>query len=267
MIPTVTPPFICIFCRSTGSFNSVEHIIPESLGNDIVVLAKGWICDKCNQIISKVERHVVFNSIIGVERCSMGVITKKKKPARALTHGITWLAAPGKRLGVVGAEANWSKVPVLWNREFTGGKLVIPLHDETCYDIAKFLLKIGVEVVEVGRRAGQPELQRDFSDASRHIIGKNGQAWPYFVLRSSGVESHLTSVFSEVEEVHEYVQSCGFDIFLHSVEDDVILFFKYGNFWAGIALNTRDIEWTATLREWKIPYVGCPGEYAASFAE
>lgn len=205
MIPTVTPPFICIFCGSTGSFNSVEHIIPESLGNDVVILAKGWICDKCNHILSKVERQVVSNSIIGVERCSMGVITKKKKPARALTHGITWFAAPGKSLGVVGVETNWSKVPVLWNKEFSSGKLVIPLHDDSCYQTARFLLKVGVEVAEVAHQAGHPDLQVVFDYASQHAIGKDSNPWPYFVIRTPKIESHLTSVFNEIDEIHDYV--------------------------------------------------------------
>lgn len=119
MIPRVKPPFICIFCGGSGPFNSVEHVVPASLGNDIVALGRGWVCDKCNHVISKFEREVLWNSIIGVERCRMGVITKKKKPAKAVTHGITWFAVPEKGRGVVAAEANdWSKIPVLWKRGF-----------------------------------------------------------------------------------------------------------------------------------------------------
>lgn len=267
MIPRVKPPFICIFCGGKGPFNSVEHIIPESLGNDIVVLGKGWVCNKCNNIVSKIEREVMCNSIIGVERCSMGVITKKKKPARSVTHGITWFAAPDVGGHVVGAEADWSKIPVLWDREFSGGRIVIPLHDITCYAIAKFLLKVGVEIGEVGRRAEQTDLQLDFSHATKHVMGKDKNAWPYFVLTTSGVESHLVSVFAELEQVHDYVRSCGFDIFLHRVEDDIVLFLMYGSFWAGIALNTQDIEWTKILREWKVSCVGCPAEYAENCME
>lgn len=266
MVPKIRPPFKCIFCDGSGPFNSVEHVVPASLGNDIVALGRGWVCDKCNHVISKFEREVLWNSIIGVERCRMGVITKKKKPAKAVTHGITWFAVPEKGRGVVAAEANdWSKNPVLWKRGFAEGKIVMPLHDENCYYIAKFLLKIGVEVAEVGRRASHAELQGDFSDASKYVRGKDVSSWPYFVLRSGNVERHLTSVFSELAEVHDYVRTCGFDIFLHKIEDDVVLFFRYGSFWAGLALNTREIGWTAVLRKWKVAYVGCPVEYAEDY--
>jgi hypothetical protein len=39
----------CIYCLSTtGTFSSEEHILPESLGNDELVLPKGCVCDTCN---------------------------------------------------------------------------------------------------------------------------------------------------------------------------------------------------------------------------
>lgn len=48
----------CIFCKqdSSGS-RSVEHIIPESLGNESHVLPKGVVCDRCNNYFArKVEK-------------------------------------------------------------------------------------------------------------------------------------------------------------------------------------------------------------------
>ncbi len=37
----------CLFCGSNGPFLRLEHIIPESLGNDDLVL-QGEVCDVCN---------------------------------------------------------------------------------------------------------------------------------------------------------------------------------------------------------------------------
>lgn len=51
----------CIFCKvdSTGSC-SVEHIIPESLGNTDHVLPPGVVCDRCNAYFStKVEKPLL----------------------------------------------------------------------------------------------------------------------------------------------------------------------------------------------------------------
>lgn len=48
----------CIFCRlSSVSSKSVEHVIPESLGNKRHVLPRGVVCDVCNNYFSrKVEK-------------------------------------------------------------------------------------------------------------------------------------------------------------------------------------------------------------------
>lgn len=48
----------CIFCKqSSASSKSVEHIIPQSLGNNKYVLPKGIVCDACNNYFSrKVEK-------------------------------------------------------------------------------------------------------------------------------------------------------------------------------------------------------------------
>ncbi|QMW05424.1 HNH endonuclease [Spirosoma foliorum] len=48
----------CIFCKqdSSGS-RSVEHIVPESLGNKSHVLPTGVVCDRCNQYFAlKIEK-------------------------------------------------------------------------------------------------------------------------------------------------------------------------------------------------------------------
>jgi hypothetical protein len=39
----------CIYClQITGSFESEEHIFPESLGNKDLILGRGYVCDRCN---------------------------------------------------------------------------------------------------------------------------------------------------------------------------------------------------------------------------
>ena len=49
----------CIFCHKDVSISkSVEHIIPESLGNKSHVLPKGYVCDECNNYFArKVEKE------------------------------------------------------------------------------------------------------------------------------------------------------------------------------------------------------------------
>ena len=132
------------------------------------------------------------------------------------------------------------------------------MHNESCFDIARLLLKIGVELSTVASQAGHIDMQMGFLEAKKYVLKVSQEPWPYFVLRSGSTSEHLISIFSEVPEVHEYVRSCGFDVYLHLVESDVVLFFSYGHFRAGIALNTRKTDWKLVLQQWKISYVGCP---------
>ncbi|MBQ5476058.1 MAG: hypothetical protein IIT65_15610 [Lachnospiraceae bacterium] len=51
----------CIFCHKDSSTSkSVEHIIPESLGNMEHILPKGYVCDTCNNYFSvKIEKELL----------------------------------------------------------------------------------------------------------------------------------------------------------------------------------------------------------------
>lgn len=51
----------CLFCNNiSDSSKSIEHIIPESLGNKEHILPKGFVCDSCNQYFaSKIEKRLL----------------------------------------------------------------------------------------------------------------------------------------------------------------------------------------------------------------
>lgn len=71
----------CIFCNAdTSSSKSVEHIIPESLGNSTVVLRRGIVCDKCNNYFArKVEGPFLNSEAIRMLRQELEIKTKKGK--------------------------------------------------------------------------------------------------------------------------------------------------------------------------------------------
>ncbi len=66
----------CLFCRSDGPFRTQEHIIPESLGNDDLILA-GHVCDSCQNYFGKeVESYVLGKTSFAVWRAMLGIRTK-----------------------------------------------------------------------------------------------------------------------------------------------------------------------------------------------
>lgn len=63
-------PNKCYFCGSgENSFDTVEHILPESLGNKELILKKGIVCDKCNNYFArKIEKPFMDMEPIMLQR-------------------------------------------------------------------------------------------------------------------------------------------------------------------------------------------------------
>lgn len=252
----IKPPFKCIFCNNDKSiFSSLEHIVPHSLGNDILVMERGWVCDTCNNICSTFESRVINHSLFGAERAMLGVITKKGKPARSKYGKLHWNAEPTMEKNIISIDKKeLKKAPVFCNN------IIIPIHDKYNYDIAKLLLKIGVEILSKAYY-NESFLVNKLNESKKHIIENNSDIWPYFVIRNNEIEEHVTSIFESTPEVHQYITSLGIDIFFNEVGDDIILFFFYGHFKAGISLTSRAVNWIQVLDYWKVAYIGCPIEF------
>ena len=69
----------CIFCHKDSSTSkSVEHIIPESLGNKHHYLPKGYVCDACNNYFSiKIEKELLAQPYFVSMRFRNEILTKK----------------------------------------------------------------------------------------------------------------------------------------------------------------------------------------------
>lgn len=81
----------CIFCkRESSTSRSVEHIIPESLGNVEHVLPVGAVCDGCNQYFArKVERQILASPMFQLLRANMAIPNKRGRvPAQPAANEI-----------------------------------------------------------------------------------------------------------------------------------------------------------------------------------
>lgn len=69
----------CLFCKKDSSASkSVEHIIPESLGNKKHVLRRGIVCDSCNNYFSReVERPFLESRGVRTLRFNQALESKK----------------------------------------------------------------------------------------------------------------------------------------------------------------------------------------------
>ena len=74
----------CIFChKDSSNSKSVEHIIPESLGNKHHFLPKGYVCDECNHYFAiKIENELLSQPYFVSLRFRNEISTKKGKLVR-----------------------------------------------------------------------------------------------------------------------------------------------------------------------------------------
>ena len=74
----------CIFCHKDSSTSkSIEHIIPESLGNKDYFLPCGYVCDECNHYFAiKVEKELLSRPYFVSMRSRNEILTKKGKLVR-----------------------------------------------------------------------------------------------------------------------------------------------------------------------------------------
>lgn len=64
----------CIICRKADQLTSVEHIIPQSLGNEHFLLPRGEVCEPCNNRFARFENRVVSSDVFMKERKRLGLI-------------------------------------------------------------------------------------------------------------------------------------------------------------------------------------------------
>jgi hypothetical protein len=144
----------CLFCITGTDFNTVEHIIPEAMGNDDLIL-KGEGCD----FFSHIENYVLRKTPIGFWRTFLGVKTKKRRlpsvdfTKKDFTSGI-----------YSDSHKNHDNVGYIAHEDFTV-ELVIPdsLHNyindkgeghinyvitpKVIFELSRFLGKIGLELL------------------------------------------------------------------------------------------------------------------------
>lgn len=128
-------------------FTSVEHPIPESLGNDDWTLPRGFVCDRRNNYFgSKVENRVINEPPFGSMptpnsyncRVTSGIPAYKAAPGLTLVSSrhadTTFVFAEGKYLDH-------------YRRRLTGRPFMFSSNGPNTFFLSRFLLKVGLEVL------------------------------------------------------------------------------------------------------------------------
>lgn len=141
---------VCLFCLERNvPFTKVEHIIPESLGNDDLYLPPGYICDLCNNYFGiKVENHVLNSPPFSVERTAAAITTKKGKyPNFEIAPGLSGYST-GK-LNTISIKQSQEKnyhlelLDLFFNKK----AIVLPHKNNGYLQIIRMLIKMGLELL------------------------------------------------------------------------------------------------------------------------
>jgi HNH endonuclease len=148
----------CIWCKqNSDSSKSVEHILPESLGNQTHTLPRGWVCDQCNNYFSRKIEQPFLESYYGRAIRFEATIPNKKGRVPPLTgiHFQSSLAIEAVRSlhdGSISIGALKEADAPNWIDAITQNKrgtLILPTatEPENNRTLSRFIAKVALEVL------------------------------------------------------------------------------------------------------------------------
>jgi hypothetical protein len=210
----------CIFCKQDSSTSrSVEHIIPESLGNSDHILPIGTVCDGCNNYMAREVEKPLLDSLYFRERRFYAGLTNKKGRI-PLIEGIHLQSLarvelmktphePQISIGVASDsdESRW--VNSIANKEYGG--LIIPTGTKPDdYVLSRFIAKIGLEAlahraVNVPGALKEIVEKPELDELRRYVRrGSLGSSWP-FSFRSLYLSgARFNNENDQYEVLHEF---------------------------------------------------------------
>lgn len=194
----------CIFCKTrSDNATSIEHVIPQSLGNTRYVLPRGMICDRCNNYIArKIEQPLLAHESFRNLRAWYRIPNKRGRHAslygvipgldlavnfRIGEHGPELQAERGGDVAAIQAHLQGADPEALTTVLFP--RDMRPPERE----MSRLLAKIALEVVALRMSPDPALVERLIDDEHWDRIrrwvryGDNADQWPY----------HMRTVYPE----------------------------------------------------------------------
>ncbi|NAS89853.1 hypothetical protein C4E24_09030 [ANME-1 cluster archaeon AG-394-G21] len=182
----------CIFCKTTdGNFSTVEHVIPESIGNETLLLPRGYVCNKCNNEISNLEQDFVNSVPISAHRIFCGSVGKKGKfPSAKFSNVDLQKNSPNAITMIYPAGAkSIPKATELLDGSHLNWSLTKQFNPHV---IARVLFKMGLGIVAIDR--GREEALHPRYDPAREYILKGGHFSNRLAVFKEGHPSNVSKI-------------------------------------------------------------------------
>lgn len=186
----------CLFCKQDSSDSkSIEHIIPESLGNTTLILPKGIVCDKCNNYFArKVERPFFDLTGINELRFYEGLASKRGiiPPINGIANGAKiklYRSAVGTLQSVPNEPVLLECAPEDFDKVMASKALIALAFDDSMIPeksivVSRFIAKVALECL-AHRLLGNPDwpefvIDNISFDEIRNYARMGGKkVWPY----------------------------------------------------------------------------------------
>jgi len=173
--PHVVSDDRCIYCgTSEGSFTTVEHIVPEALGNEDIILPRGYVCDKCNNETSSLEQVFLDSPPLDLLRIFCVDYNKKGAFPYYRSPEIHMERTSPNSVRIT-SYAGVKSLPQIITRSDGACEVNIETREENKFDhitFARVLFKIGLGAIAL-REGREAALHPRFSQA-REFICKGG---------------------------------------------------------------------------------------------
>jgi hypothetical protein len=167
----------CLFClRADSGFSSIEHPIPESLGNTELILPKGVVCDRCNnEEFAELDQILAELMPLKLRRTTLGIQNKRGKVPETVFQDARLKHIEGRPALTGPAPRSWRLEQVnpddpRWSvgtATLSGGR---PLRGRHAAQISRALLKVGLEAAWTD--LGQRLMETDFDELRTLILGR-----------------------------------------------------------------------------------------------
>ena len=190
----------CLFCKkNSDNSKSIEHIIPESLGNKSFILPLGFVCDKCNNYFAR-EVEKPFLHLPEIELLRFQEAIPNKKNRMPMIEGRINGCYPVKlkrRLRhdqvVNEVEVTQDVMDIIFNHSQRDMNIIMPaftneIHFSSSLVISRFLAKIALESLAERIKSIENSLEdlvedRQYDAIRNHARLGMGDVWPCSIRR------------------------------------------------------------------------------------
>ena len=213
----------CLFCKEdSSSTKSIEHIIPESLGNKTITLPRGYVCDKCNNYFSReIEKPFLERYDMRLLRFYEDVPSKRNKfPQLAgIMDGIPVEVKKeiykGKITNSIGIPPELLLKHILFPQD--NYQMIVPAYSDDLLPpqdgiTSRFIGKIALEALAYKLSSLDDSLDQLIDDAQfdpiRNYVPRGApKAWPCHIRR---IYSHRKAWLGSDEEAYQIIHEFDF---------------------------------------------------------